>query len=128
MILYQDSFEIVNALISARNKHKILAIYFKINSIYPAYCSCLNQIQLLMICNEKDVKLFGKHIIFRRLIDEVKELENGLEINGNIVKAAVLCMSGDNLGSHFIGGFSQNFSTSDNRHHFCTIKRVDWKE
>lgn len=59
-----------------------------------------------MFCNEKYIKLFDKQIIFRQLVDEVKEVENGSEINGNIVKGAVLCICGDNLGSHFIGGFS----------------------
>lgn len=128
LILYQDSFEIVNPLGSARNKHKILAVYFTLNQIYPAYRSSLNQIYLLLLCNEKDIKLFGEHMIFRQLVDDIKELENGSEINGIIVKAAVLCICGDNLGSHFIGGFPQNFSTSDYMCRFCTMKRTDWKE
>ena len=35
LILYQDSFEVVNPLGSAKRKHKILAVYVILGNIYP---------------------------------------------------------------------------------------------
>lgn len=127
IILFQDAFELVNPLGSAKSKHKVLPFYFTLGNIYPEYRSQINQIQLLLLCVENDFKLFGERKVLQRLIDDLKMLEKGFLNNGITVKANVFCICGDNLGSHLIGGFSQNFSTSDAMCRYCVIKRSHWK-
>lgn len=47
--------------------------------------------------------------MFSQLITNLGELEtNGLNISGNIVKATVFCVAGDDLESHNIGGITEN--------------------
>lgn len=43
--------------------------------------------------------------------------------SGEIRKAIVCAIAGDNLGSHGIGGFVENFSTSSFFCRFCEIDR-----
>lgn len=75
--------------------------------------------------------------MFSPLISDLRELEtNGLTIHGNNVKATVFCITCDNLVSHNIGGFTENFSTSqfsadtvtrsdlDSLEHHAPIRRV----
>jgi len=49
--------------------------------------------------------------VFGRLISDVKQLEaSGIEVaNAIVVKAVVVCIDGDNLGSHYICGFEGVF-------------------
>ena len=42
LILYQDSFEVVNPQGSAKRKHKILAVYVTLGNIYPQNRSIKN--------------------------------------------------------------------------------------
>lgn len=126
MILYQDAFEVVNPLGSAKKKHKILGVYFTLANFEPFYRSTIDNLQLLLLCREADFKYFGHEKVFSQLITDLGELEtNGLNFSGNIVKATVFCIASDNLGSHNIGGFTENFSTS---HHFCRYCHVTRSE
>lgn len=60
------------------------------------------------------------------MISDLRDLEtNGLTIHGNNVKATVFCITGDNLGSHNIGGFTENFSTSKYFCRYCQVTRSD---
>ena len=54
VILYQDSFELVNPLGSRRKKHKILAVYMTLANILPHNRSSIDQIQLVLLCQEQD--------------------------------------------------------------------------
>ncbi|CAN7937448.1 unnamed protein product [Ixodes hexagonus] len=57
------------------------------------------------------------------------ELEtNGIFFNGVNVKGTVLCILGDNLGSHFIGDFTENFSSSTFICRFCLLTRPEFKK
>lgn len=111
ILLYQDSFEIVNPLGSARTKHKILGVYLTLGSINKYNRSKTNPIQLALICREKGLKFFGHQAVFQSLIKDLKHLEiNGLTINNFIYKGTVVFIAGDNLGSHNIGVFLENAS------------------
>ncbi|XP_041822851.1 uncharacterized protein LOC121628024 [Melanotaenia boesemani] len=68
--------------------------------------------QLELLCKEQDFKYFGMDKVFEPLIKDLKALEEtGIEIsNGKIVRGRLCPISGDNLGSHSIGGFVENFS------------------
>ena len=116
ILLYQDSFEIVNPLGSSRKKHKLLAVYAMIGNLPVEYRSCLDSIILVMLIKESYVKFFGQKIIFHQLLCDLKMLETeGIECDGRHIKCQLFSFLGDNLGSHTIGGFSESFSAE----YFC---------
>ncbi len=125
LIIYQDSFEVVNPLGSARKKHKLLAVYLTLSDILPHNRSNIDHMQLVLLCNEQDFKQFGPAHVFSSLIEELKDLEeNGVVVNdGKTLKASLCSIVGDNLGSHTIGGFVENFSRSLHFCRYCTIDR-----
>ena len=126
LILYQDAFEVVNLLGSAKSKHKILAVYFTLGSLHPHNRSKVDPMQLVLLCKEKDFKYFKAEKVFHQLVEDVKEIEEkGLDIicRNNIkhVKGSIIFIAGDNLGSHTIGGFLESFSTPNHWCRFCLI-------
>lgn len=118
LILYQDSFEICNPLGSSKKKHKILGIYMTVANLNPWQRSKVDQIQLVALCYERDIKHFGFTKIFKVIVEDIKYLEiKGLDVNDTInLKGSLLAVVGDNLGSHQIGGFLESFNVST---HFC---------
>lgn len=62
IILYQDSFEVVNPLGSGRKKHKVLAVYLTLANIRPHHRSGIDQ-----ICRERDNKYFGQDLLFGKI-------------------------------------------------------------
>lgn len=124
LILYQDAFEVVNPLGSARKKHKILGVYLTLTNFDPHFRSNIDQMQLVLLCKEKDLKYFGHDIIFSKMLSDLRDLEvNRLISSEHVFKATLFCIIGDNLGSHCIGGFTENFSTSQYFCRYCLIKR-----
>ena len=117
LILFQDAFEVVNPIGSAKKKHKLLAVYFTLANFYPYNRSSVAQMQLILLCKESDCRRFGEQKVFGKLLNDLKDLsENGIDVAGKFhFKAAVVCIAGDNLGSHFIGGFVESFSAE----YFC---------
>uniref|UniRef100_A0A3B1JNM8 Uncharacterized protein n=1 Tax=Astyanax mexicanus TaxID=7994 RepID=A0A3B1JNM8_ASTMX len=75
LILYQDSFEVVNPLGSGKKKHKVLAVYLTLGDIQPYYRSNIDHMQLVLLCREQDFKYFGQ-VVFSRLMADLKELED----------------------------------------------------
>jgi len=126
IILYQDSFEVANPLGSGKKKHKILAVYFSLVD-FPAHNrSSVDHIQLLLLCREVDFRFFGQEVVFSELIKDLQSLEEiGITLfqNHAPVLGAVLAIVGDNLGSHCIGGFSENFSSSNFVCRYCIVDR-----
>ena len=128
IILYQDGYEVVNPLGSGKKKHKILGVYFMLGNILPHLRSNIAQMQLVLLCTESDFKYFGHKVLFSSLVEDLKKLETGFEIEGDFsgrytVKGSVVFIVGDNLGSHCIGGFTENFSTSEYFCRYCHISR-----
>ena len=81
IILYQDSFEVVNPLGSGGKNHKVLAAYMTLGNILPHNRSNIDHMQLVLLCREEDFKFFGTKSIFNRLVEDLKELESqGLKI------------------------------------------------
>lgn len=79
--------------------------------------------QLLILCYEKHIKFFGQNSVLKVLIEDLRQIENGFVVNDEHFEVHVFCISSDNLGAHFIGGFKQNFSTSDFFCRYCLISR-----
>lgn len=81
--------------------------------------------QLIMLCREKDFKYFGHERVFSELVADMKDLEeNGVALSDqSVVKGSLYCIAGGNLGSHSIGGFTENFSQSKYAGIVCTVER-----
>ena len=127
LVLYQDAFEVVNPLGSAKKKHKVLAVYFSLLNMPPHVRSNVDHMLLVLLCREKDFKEFGQAKVFSELLTDLKELEeNGITMGDElVVKGALYCIAGDNLGSHAIGGFTENFSSSQYFCRYCLISRTE---
>lgn len=128
IILFQDAFEVVNPLGSAKRKHKIIGVYFTLSNLPPAYRSNVDNIQLIMLCLETDLKYFGQAKIFHNLIEDLKKIEvEGILINNALVKGTICSIVGDNLGSHYIGGFMECFNC-EYLCRYCLIKNSQFKD
>lgn len=109
LILYQD----------------VLAVYLSLADLLPYNRSNTDQMQLVLLCKEKDFKHFGQDLVLGRLVKDLKELEkSGIVLpNGQVCKGILHSICGDNLGSHNIGGFFENFSTSVHFCRYCEMER-----
>lgn len=67
--------------------------------------------------------------VFSNLVSVLKEMqENGIKYGDEEkVKGSVIAITGDNLGSHSIGGFTENFSKSTHFCQYCVIDRVPFQ-
>lgn len=118
----------VNPLGSARNKHKILAMYYALGNLPFYNRSKIHAMQLVLLCKEKDYKQF-KFDIFKPIVRDLKILEeSGINVTDiGILKGSVMFIIGDNLGSHGVGGFTESFNTSSNICRFCSITGKDFQ-
>ena len=130
IILYQDAFEVVNPLGSAKKKHKVLGVYFTLANLEPHNRSNIDHMQLVLLCRETDFKLFGQKKVFTELIKDLKDLEQtGIELEtGKSLRGTLCCITGDNLGSHALGGFSENFSTVQHFCRYCLITKEEFTQ
>ncbi|KAK2827458.1 hypothetical protein Q7C36_018384 [Tachysurus vachellii] len=95
-----------------------------LTDILPHNRSTIDHMQLVLLCREKDFKYFGMNKAFKPLISDPKLLEEqGIVTDDGIVKGALVAISGDNLGSHCIGDFVENFSRTSNFCRYCEIDR-----
>lgn len=103
----------------------MLAVYSTLTDILPHNRSITNQMQLVLLCREQDFKYFGMNKVFEPLIKDLKVLEErGIVISdGSLVKGTLVAISGDNLGSHSVGGFLESFNCADDFCHYCEIDR-----
>jgi len=62
------------------------------------------------------------------MIDDLKDLElNGISHEGTVVKGTIAYIAGDNLGSHYIGGFVENFASSPHFCRYCLITHTEFE-
>lgn len=125
LILYQDAFEVVNPLGSGKKKHKILPVYLTLADLMPHNRSNSDQMQLVLLCKEHDFKYFGQDLVMGTIVNDLKDLElNGVTLSdGKVYKGTLCAIAGDNLGSHNIVGFVENFSRSSHFCRYCDISR-----
>ena len=81
--------------------------------------------QLVLLCREIDFKPFGQDTVFSRLLSDLRQLEeHGLVTpSGRVVRATIISNAGENLGSHCIGCYTQNFSTTKYFCRYCEVQR-----
>ena len=106
-----SSFEVANPIGSAKCKYKILGFYVALGNLQLHDRSAIDHIQLVMLGLERDI-IKNTHRVFKRLVQDLKVLEtDGIEVGGHRFHVIVPAIAGDNLGSHWLGGFVTNFST-----------------
>lgn len=126
LILYQDGFEVANPLGSAKKKHKLLAVYFNLGNLEVHNRSNIDQTQLVLLALESDVSRVG-HKIFDRLVTDLRQLEiEGIQVGDQIYHVMIAGIAGDNLGSHWLGGFLTNFSSGSHICRFCEMTRAEF--
>lgn len=108
--LYSDEFKACNPLGSKRGKHKLMAVYFSILNLPQKLRSHLSGIHLAMLVKDKFVATYGVKKIFDPLVKDIAELEKtGITVNGEVFYGSVIAVTGDNLSSHRLGGFTCSF-------------------
>jgi hypothetical protein len=110
--LYSDAVELENPLGASKGVNKVVNVYFSLVDLPKCLRSKKESIFLVLSVKEKDLKDNYCHV-FRPFIDDLKELESGVQIGGKIVKLGLICYSADNLEASIVGGFSQCFSSAD---------------
>ena len=124
LILYQDAFSIVNPLGSAKRAYKILAFYFTLGNFPQQLRMKIDNLQLVLLCNENHCRDFSHDKLFDALMQDLKHLEdNGVTINNKKWNVRLLAVLGDNLGSHWLGGFTTNFSSNPFPCRYCLVHR-----
>jgi hypothetical protein len=131
LLLYQDGTELVNPIGSSKLKHKSLGVYFALGNLPYHERIKKENLQLLFIVKERMVKKFGMSVLFEQAIKDIKKLEDvGIDFNidgqNTNIKGSIVFVLGDNLGSHAVGGFMENFSTTPYFCRYCMITRFDW--
>ncbi|XP_064470269.1 uncharacterized protein LOC135385020 [Ornithodoros turicata] len=109
--LYCDEFEVCDPLGAKRGKHKLVVIYYSLLNVPAEYRSLLQHIHLAVVARDKLAERYGLDRILEPLVKDVTELETeGIVVNSIRYTGSVLCLSGDNLSSHRVGGFATSFS------------------
>lgn len=124
ILLFQDAFELCNPLGSSRGKFKVIGVYMILANLPPYLRSRINAIKLVLLVREKYVAQFGWHKVSQVLMKDLQKLEtDGIDISLSEetinFKGTLAATMGDNLGCLQIGGFNQNFSTSQYFCRFC---------
>ena len=90
----------------------------RVANLLPSSRSKIDVLQLVLLCKNVDFVSIGSGKVFAPLISDLKSLQtDGIDLGPQfgIRKGTVVHVLGDNLGSHMIGGFVQNFSGT----YFC---------
>lgn len=116
VILYYDEIELATGLGShASNQQKVGAFYFTLENIQPQYRSSLKSICLVGLVNydfiSQNLERYTT-IILKRIALDLKKLENGCLINGNVVYATLISATGDHAGVHLMAGYKRGFTAN----------------
>ena len=100
-------------------------------NIPPHLRSKIDNIKLVILCFDKHIASFGWEKLLKKLVADLQELEtNGITIfvDGQTTTfyGTLIAILGDSLGSHQIGGYTENFSKSNNFCRYCEISRDDF--
>lgn len=114
---------------SSKKKHKIVEVYMTIANILAWQRCQVNHIQLICLVYEKDIKNVALKKILEHFLNDVQILEQDgvlFQINDTFIrlKGTVVAVAGDNLGSHQIRGFQENFNFSNYFCRYCNINNI----
>lgn len=78
VILYQDSFEIINPIGSARTKHKIVGIYMTFGNLLDCVRTHINTISSFQLVALVTEKLFDHNKVYGEIVKDLQILERKL--------------------------------------------------
>jgi hypothetical protein len=107
--LYSDAVELSNPLGASKGKHKIVNVYFSLSELPKGINSKTENKFLVLSAKNSDLKTYRQDI-YKPLLDDLKKLEAGVVVNGQVVKAGLIAHLGDNLEAHIVAGMKQSFS------------------
>jgi hypothetical protein len=107
--LYSDAVELSNPLGASKGKHKVVNVYFSLAELPKGIRSKTENKFLVLSAKNIHLKTYRQDI-YKPLLEDLKRLEAGITVNGQTVKAGLLCHLGDNLEAHVVAGMSQCFS------------------
>lgn len=116
IFIYFDEFETNNPLGCRKGLQKLGGVYVSFPFLPPNLKSKLEFIYPILLFNSIDLAHFGSKVIFSKLINDLKELEeDGILAVGNNdceykIKFVVGLILGDNLAQNAILGFVESFS------------------
>lgn len=85
----------------------------------------VNSIKLVALCKKEE---FNHEKVYGKIVEDLKKLETeGIQIGGHILKGGLVFITGDNLGTHGLGGFTENFSTVNYLCRFCMMTRSEFE-
>jgi hypothetical protein len=121
--LYLDEFTVVDPLSSKVLKNKLVFVYFTIGNLPLKFRTCLKHIHLVSIFLNLHVKLYGLNFLLKPIVDELKSLEQGVEIilHGKleVLYGTLALFTADNLASHEVGGFKKGFARGKRKCRYC---------
>ncbi|XP_070525461.1 uncharacterized protein [Cardiocondyla obscurior] len=125
LILYQDDFEVVTPIGSAKGKHVLTGVYLAIGNLPDYIRFQKNSIYLVALCKKKN---FDHQAVFGEIVKDLKILESvGINIPAyGTIKGSLVFIAGDNLGSHTLGGFVDNFSRSLYFCRYCHLNKYEF--
>jgi hypothetical protein len=127
--LYYDDIEVANPIGSASAVYKIACFYYTIQNASPLFNSKLDNIFILAIAYNTDLKKYGYSKVLRKFVEEMQQLESeeGVTViikNQSLQFHAILSsFIGDTLAANDILGFSGPSST-----HFCRQCMINRKD
>ena len=65
IVLYEDAMELCNPIGSSRKKHEVVAIYFTVANVNPWFYTKPDNIHLVCLVYERDVKEFVLNLILK---------------------------------------------------------------
>ena len=81
--------------------------------------SHINTIKLVALCKKVN---FCHEKVYGKIVEDLKIIET---IGEKLIKRSLVFICGDNLGSHSLGGFTENFSRAKYVCRFCNLERTD---
>jgi len=100
------------------------AVYMVLGNLPYHVQMKMDNLQLVMLCRDTDLTRCGQHAVFETLLNELRGLEqNGVTFNSLFFPVRLVCVLGDNLGSHWLGGFSAKFSISSFICRYCLVEK-----
>lgn len=122
-----DDFEVCCPVKTKAKIHKINATYMQIKNMPVEYRSKLDNIHLVALCGTLNFKSkdYDYNHIAELIFDEISKLEtDGLKIQNECIKGAIINIACDNLGANFVAGFVECFVA----HYFCRYCECERKE
>ena len=114
LLFYSDGVEMKNPLGSARGTYKVVQVFYTLTNIPKNQRSQIDRLQLAMIFREKLLKKYSFPVIYKRMVEDLIKLEEGIMVNipdPKVIKIGLLLHAADNLEAHQLGGFSGSFSS-----------------